>query len=71
MTRNTVLKVLNPVLAILLINMILTGVLNKALSDEAFAILHKGGGIVFAFLSILHVILNWNWIKATFFRQQM
>jgi hypothetical protein len=72
MTRNTLLKFLNPVLGLLVVNQILTGLLAGELfklSPNAFEILHEDGGIVLAILVILHLILNWNWIKATYFKR--
>lgn len=69
MTRNSALKVLNPILAILLLNQVLSAFLSSILPRGTFALLHKGGGLVFACAATLHVILNWNWIKATFFRK--
>lgn len=68
MKRNTMLKILNPVLGVLLANQILTGVFRGALPREAFEVMHEGGGYVFAAAAVLHVILNWNWVKANFFR---
>ncbi len=74
MTKNTALKFINPVLGVFLINQILTGIFADplfALSPKAFEILHEDAGFVLAGLAILHVVLNWNWIKATFFRKPM
>ncbi|MBN1932711.1 MAG: hypothetical protein JW786_13995 [Desulfobacterales bacterium] len=67
MNKNTILKILNPILGILLLNQVLMGLLHDILPLEVFEVLHEGGGFVFAFMAILHVILNWNWIKANFF----
>ncbi len=68
MKRNTALKILNPILGVLALNQILTGFLGDHLSHEAFEILHEGGGIAFGVVALLHVILNWNWVKANFRR---
>jgi hypothetical protein len=69
MKKNTVLKILNPILGILLINQVLMGLLHDILPHKVFEVLHEGGGIVFAIVVILHIILNWSWIKANFFRK--
>ena len=66
MTRNTSLKILNPILGILLLNQIATALLHDALPHEVFEIMHEGGGTALATAAVLHVILNWNWVKATF-----
>jgi heme A synthase len=67
MKRNTALKILNPILGILLVNQIATGLLRTKMSYEAFEILHEGAGVVLAGLVVLHLILNFNWIKANYF----
>ena len=68
MKRNTMLKILNPILGVLLVNQILTGIFHDTIPHEAFEFLHEGGGIALAVVAVLHVILNWNWVKANFFK---
>lgn len=67
--RNAILKILNPVLAVLFLNQILTGILHGAIPKEAYEFLHEGGGMVTAVAVLVHVILNWNWVKANFLRK--
>jgi hypothetical protein len=69
MIRNLILKILNPILAILFLNQILTGILHSAISREAYEFLHQGGGIFFTIAAVLHLILNWNWVKTNFYRK--
>ncbi len=69
MKRNTLLKMLNPILAILIINQIASGMFHDYLDHETFEILHEGGGILFSLGILLHVILNWGWIKVNFFKK--
>jgi hypothetical protein len=69
MKRNTALKIVNPLLAVLVANQILTGLFGRSLSREGFEILHKDGGFVLAGVAVLHLILNWNWVKANFFKR--
>ena len=67
--RTFVLKIVNPILGVLLLNQVLTGLLHDMLPHNAYEVLHEGGGIVFAIAALLHVVLNWNWIKANFLRK--
>lgn len=69
MKRNSILKILNPILAILFLNQILTGILHGVIPKQAYEFLHEGGGVSFAIVAVLHVILNWNWVKINFFRR--
>jgi len=54
MKRSIALKVINPVLAVLMISQIFSGLFSGALPHEAFEILHEGGGITLAVLVSLH-----------------
>ena len=69
MKRNSILKILNPILAILLLNQILTGILHDAIPKEVYEFFHEGGGISLTLAAVLHVILNWNWVKANFYKK--
>ena len=70
MKKNTALKILNPILLILLFNQAATVLFGAKLSHETFEILHKGGGMVFIGLAVLHLILNFNWIKISYFHKK-
>lgn len=70
MKRNTMLKILNPLLAVLLINQAATGALHDVMSEELFEVLHEGGGVLLILGVICHVALNWNWIKANFLKSK-
>ena len=64
--RNAMLKVLNPLLALLFVNQLLTGYLAAHLSPRAFELFHLDAAGVLAAGIVLHIVLNWNWIKANF-----
>lgn len=68
MKKNTGLKILNPILGILIINQIVTGTLGMRIGYEAFEIFHETTGFILAGLVALHLILNFNWIKASYFK---
>ena len=67
MKKNTAHKILTPILLVLIVNQMATGVFGRELSREAFEFLHKGGGIALACLAVVHLILNFSWIKASYF----
>lgn len=67
MKKNTALKILNPVLFLFFANQAITVVLREHLSFKAFGFFHKTGGVILLCLIALHIILNFNWIKASFF----
>jgi hypothetical protein len=70
MKRNSMLKILNPIIAFLILNQAVTGTLHDAIPDEAYEFFHGGGGICLVIGVVLHVILNWNWIKASYHKKK-
>jgi len=69
MTRNNALKILNPFLAVLAVNQAVTALFRGELSYEAFKFFHQGGGAILLALIAVHFILNFNWVKANYFRK--
>jgi len=69
MKRATALKVLNPILAVVVANQIVTGLSRETIPYETFEVMHGGGGILVAVAVVLHVVLNWNWVKATYLKK--
>ena len=67
MKRNTPLKILNLILLILFASQAVTGLSHAKLSHETFEFLHEGGGVLLIVLIVLHLILNFSWIKASYF----
>lgn len=64
--KRLLLKVTNAILAVLFINQVVTGLVHGMLSHEAYEILHERAGILLAVFGVLHVLLNWSWIKANY-----
>jgi alanine-alpha-ketoisovalerate/valine-pyruvate aminotransferase len=67
MKRNTMLKILNPILPVLVVNQAVTALFSTKMPFETFEFFHKGGGAILICLAIVHLILNFNWVKATYF----
>lgn len=66
--RNSVLKIVNPLLAVLLLCQMGSGILHGVLPRGVFEIVHEVGGLVLGGAILLHVILNWNWIRTSYRR---
>ncbi len=69
MKKNTILKITNPILLVLSVSQVLTGIFAMSLSEEVFDIFHRDTGTILLVLILLHVVLNFNWIKASYFRK--
>jgi hypothetical protein len=70
MKKNTMHKILNPILLVLMVNQLVTGVGRGNFSPETFEFLHEGGGILLAVLAGVHILLNFNWVKANYFSKR-
>ena len=69
MNKTKALKYINPVIAVLILSQLVSGLLHKVLHYEVFEVMHKSGGI-FLFIGVLiHVALNWGWVKTTFLKK--
>ena len=66
MKKTKMLKYINPIIGILILTQLLSGIFNRTLHYETFEIIHKGGGVLFFIGVITHVALNWGWVKTTF-----
>jgi hypothetical protein len=69
MNKTKALKLLNPILGVLVLNQLLVGLLHDALPREVFEVMHEGGGILLVLGVLLHLILNWNWVRANFLKK--
>lgn len=69
MKRSTALKIISPVIAVMLVIQVFSGLFSDSLSSSAFEIFHEINGLTLAGLIVLHVVLNWNWIKSSFFKK--
>lgn len=70
MGKAAALKVVNPVLGVLLVSQLVTGLVGDSLPHEVFEVLHEGGGIALVAMAVLHVILNWSWVRANYLRRK-
>ncbi len=70
MKKITVLKILNLVIAVLVITQVSSAILSDSLPRFVFEVVHEGGGFVLVAGIILHAILNWNWIATTYLKKR-
>ena len=68
MDKNTVLKVVNPILAILMLNQPFSALLSAVTGWDVFESLHIGGGILLVLSAGVHLMLNWRWVTTNFFK---
>ena len=64
MNKRNLLKIVNVLLAVLILNQATTALIHDLLPKDAFEFLHEGGGVTMFVLALVHVYLNWAWVKA-------
>jgi len=66
MKKLTKLKITNVILLILFLCQATTGLAHPLIEDELFEILHPSVGILLIITGIVHIVLNWGWVKSNF-----
>jgi len=60
------LKITNVILFTLFLCQATTGLAFPLIEDELFEILHPSVGILLIIIGIMHIVLNWGWVKSNF-----
>lgn len=63
MNKGKMLKIINPLLSIVFFCLAGTGLFQSIIPYEVFHTVHGKLGYAFVILAIIHIYLNWNWIK--------
>ncbi len=66
MKKLTGLKITNAILLLLFVCQAITGSAHPLIEDELFEILHPTVGVLLITTGIVHIILNWGWVKSNF-----
>ena len=69
MNRAKALKILNPILAVIFLCQVCTGLLHKYIFYKVYDMVHGGGGIVLLAAVIIHLYLNWTWVRSNFVKK--
>jgi hypothetical protein len=73
MNKMLLLKIVNPLLGLSFLVQAITGIMLTRSIGISFidktAHIHEANGTVFLLLVIIHLTLNWSWVKATFFKK--
>jgi hypothetical protein len=68
MSKSGALKVVNALLAVLIVTQMASGFFGRDIGMRAFNIIHRDGAIVLMVVAVAHIYLNWNWVKSAFKR---
>ncbi len=67
--KNTALRILNPIIGLLVLSQVSTGLLNDHLPDWLFPTVHEAGGVLLLIGVVTHVTLNFAWVKSSYFKR--
>ena len=70
MSKTKALKILNPILALLFLSQACTGLLHSSIYYKVYDVVHGGGGIALIVAGLLHIYLNWAWVRSNFFKRK-
>lgn len=65
-TVNTWLTIIIPIMAVLMLILLISGLVYEEMSEETFEIVHVGSGFLFVALAVIHAALNHGWIIHTY-----
>jgi len=68
--KNQILKILNPIIGLLVLNQAITSSLNDYFPKKLFEFVHGGGGLLLVTGVTVHVIMNWKWVQTTYFKKK-
>ena len=69
MDRMKWLKRVNVILFILLAYQGITGLMADVLK-EVFEVIHPVGGVLLVIVALIHIGLNWNWVRSVYLKKK-
>ncbi len=70
MDRTKWLKRINVLLLFFLIYQAVTGVLVAVINEDVFGVIHPVGGGLLVIFGLIHLGLNWGWVRSVYFRKK-
>jgi hypothetical protein len=70
MDKNVALKIVNPLLAILLLNQPFSAFLSEVTDWDLFEGLHVLGGVLLLCVAAIHLVLNWKWVELNLLKRK-
>ncbi len=68
------LRVVNAIIALLVLSLAFSGMIRKLaptlIPYQTFALIHPLTGFLFVFFILIHITLNFNWIKANYLKKK-
>lgn len=69
MNKNAALRIVNPIMAALILAQPLSAFLLSLTDWDVFEGVHIAGGVCLLIGAVVHVLLNWSWVKMNFLKK--
>ena len=70
MDKKTLLKIVNPILLILMVNQLSTGFKPRLYGPGTFRLMHKQMAVILSIVLVAHLTLNLAWIKSSYWKSR-
>ncbi len=70
MDKKTLLKIVNPILLILMVNQLSTGFKPRLYGPGTFRLMHKQMAVILSIVIVAHLTLNLAWIKSSYWKSR-
>lgn len=70
MDKMKILKIINPLMAILFLLIFVSALFNESLSADTYRFVHKIPGFLFAICVIIHASLNRAWFESVYSKKR-
>jgi hypothetical protein len=70
MKKQKWLVITNSILLVLILWMVISGTFHSQIPYSVFEKAHPFAGYALSLLILLHIILNWNWVKMNYFKKK-
>ena len=69
MKTNLLLKIVNPVLAVVFLFQMVSGLMHGIIAHDLFEKIHGSSAGILMACVLIHLILNWNWVKTNLLKK--
>jgi hypothetical protein len=68
MNKQKALKIVNILLALMVVGIMTSAISHDFIDEAIFEKVHPLGGFILILLVVIHLILNWSWVKSVYFK---
>ncbi|MGD8956379.1 MAG: hypothetical protein PVJ03_03535 [Chromatiaceae bacterium] len=70
MGKKKLLKIVNPILLLLVMNQLATGFRPRLYGPGSFRLMHKQMALLLSLALMVHLVLNFSWVRNTYWKRK-